>query len=235
MDTIKDRVVVVTGGGGAIARAILAAFARGGARLAVVDRTLAHAHPAADAVGGLAIAADLATAEGAAAMARAVLERFGRVDGLVHTVGGFAMAPLLDGDAALYDHLFDLNVRTLFHALRAVVPSLVAQNGGFVCGFSSEPAWTGAAPGAALYAAAKSAVATLLRSLDGELRGTAVDVAIVYPMGAVDTEANRRAMPDVDPMTLIDPAEIAAAILFAATRGPRARITEIPIRPARRR
>src|SRR5579871_1583622 len=179
MDKIDERVIIVTGGGGAIARGILRSFARVGAKLAVVDRTIEHARAGADAVGGVAIVADLTSGEGAEAMVRETRARLGRVDGLVHTVGGFAMAPLIGGDAALYDRMFDVNVRTLFHALRAVAPSLVAQGSGFLCGFSSEPGWTGAAPGAALYGAAKSAVATLLRSLDGELRGSAVDVAIV--------------------------------------------------------
>ena len=84
-----------------------------------------------------------------------------------------------------------------------------------------------------LYAAAKSAVAALLRSLDAELTEGAIRVAVLYPMGAVDTPQNRRAMPHTDPQTWIAPEAIAEALLFAATRGPRGRLLEIPIYPPR--
>jgi NAD(P)-dependent dehydrogenase (short-subunit alcohol dehydrogenase family) len=107
------------------------------------------------------------------------------------------------------------------------------QGEGFIAGFSSEPAWHGEGPGAPLYAAAKSAVATLLRSLDGELGGTSIQVSIVYPMGVVDTPANRHAMPDADPEHFIDPAEIAETLLHAAGRSMRGRLLELPIFPPR--
>lgn len=232
MESIRDRVYIITGGGGGIGRHIVRAFVSAGAKVAAVDRTLEHARPA-EAEGGVPLAGDAGSAAGAAAMVRAVQEKFGRVDGLVHTVGGYAAGPLEAADDALYDRMFNLNVRSLFYAARAVLPALRARGDGFLAGFSSEPGWNGAGPGSALYAAAKSAVATLLRSLDGELTGTGIKVAIVYPMGAVDTAANRAAMPDFDPARYIDPAEIGEALVAAASRGPRARLLELPIFSAR--
>jgi NADP-dependent 3-hydroxy acid dehydrogenase YdfG len=228
---LRDRVYVVTGGGGAIARPILAAFAGAGARLIVVDRTTEIAARGAGGVNGLPLAVDLSQPSGGAELVRAAQEKWGRLDGLIHTVGGFAMGRSWEGDPALYDQMFDLNLRTLYHALRAVVPVLVERKDGFIAGFASEPAWTGAAPGTALYGAAKAAVSHLLHSLDAELRGTGVRVSVVYPMGAVDTPANRRDMPDFDASRYIDPEDIAQALLFAATRSPRARALELPIWP----
>ena len=218
--SLDGKGVVVTGGSGGIGRAVVRAFERAGARVAVVDR----------APDERVIAADLSTQEGAAEMARAANERLGRVDGLVHVVGGFGMGPVEAAPARDYDRLFDLNVRTLFLAVHALLPSLKAQRG-FVCGFASEPAWTGAAPGMALYAASKAAVATFLRSLDGEVAKDGVRVSVVYPMGAVDTPQNRAAMPAFDPAGYIDPDEIAETIVFAASRGPRARLRELPVWP----
>ncbi|HZS38239.1 MAG TPA: SDR family NAD(P)-dependent oxidoreductase [Polyangia bacterium] len=232
MASIRDQVFVVTGGGGAIARPILQSFVAAGAKVVAADRTAEIAARAAD-TGASPLAADLSSAAGAAAMVRATVEKFGAVDGLIHTVGGFAMGPLVEADDAAYERMFDLNVRTLFHAIRAVVPGMIERKRGFVAAFSSEPGWSGAAPGSALYGASKSAVATLLRSLDGELRASPVRVAIVYPMGAVDTPANRRDMPSVDPATYIDPVEIAETLRFAAERGPRARLLELPVFPGR--
>ncbi|HEX4458103.1 MAG TPA: SDR family NAD(P)-dependent oxidoreductase, partial [Polyangia bacterium] len=184
-------------------------------------------------LGALAVAADLATTAGAATMAATVLDRFGRIDGLIHTVGAFAMGDIVASDAATYDRMFDANVRSLFNVLHAIVPGMVARGDGFVCGFSSEPGWTGRAPGTALYGAAKSAATSLLRSLDVEVRNSQVGVCIVFPMGVVDTPANRRDMPGADPKTWIDPEEIAASIVHAATRGPRGRLTDLPIHPPR--
>lgn len=233
MTSLQDRVFVLTGAGGAIAGPIARVLAHAGARLVLVDRVEDHVAERAREFHALPLGADLSTAAGAEAMAHAVVGRYGRIDGLVHTVGGFAMGRIVDSDAATYDRMFDLNVRTLFNVLRAVAPGMLARGSGFICGLSSEPGWTGRAPGTALYGAAKSAATSLLRTLEAEARGTQVAVCIVYPMGAVDTPANRRDMPGVDPQTFIDPAEIAASILHAATRSPRGRLTELPIHPPR--
>jgi len=232
--SLAGKVFVVTGGAGAIARPILSVLARAGAQVVVADRTLEHARAAAEPVKGTPIAVDLGSAEGAEEMVRTVTGQLGSLDGLVHTVGGFGMVKAQDATVADYDRMFDLNVRTLFHAVRAVLPGMIARDHGFICGFASEPAWTGQAPGMSLYAASKAAVATFLRSVDGELGASKVRVAIVYPMGAVDTPANRRDMPDFDPAGYIDPVDIAQTILFAAERGPRARLPELAVFPGKR-
>jgi NAD(P)-dependent dehydrogenase (short-subunit alcohol dehydrogenase family) len=229
--TIEGKVFVVTGGTGAIARPILAAFARAGARVVAVGHEAGRARAVADPLGGIGIGADLTRPEGAEEMVRTVERELGRVDGLIHTVGGFAMVKVQDATPADYDRMFDLNMRSLFYTARAVVPLLTRQRSGFLAGFSSEPAWTGQGPERSLYAAAKAAVATFLRSLDGELAGTGVRVAIVYPMGAVDTPSNRANMPGFDEARYIDPVEIAETLLFAASRGARGRLLELPIFP----
>jgi NADP-dependent 3-hydroxy acid dehydrogenase YdfG len=166
-------------------------------------------------------------------LVRLVKAHFGRVDGLIHTVGGFAYSPVKDTEPSLYDRMFDLNMRTLFYTTRAILPELLGQKDGFIAGISAAAAWHGAGPGVALYAAAKAAVATYLRSLDAELTGTSVRVAVVYPMGAVDTPANRKEMPDADPMAWVDPAEIAEGLVYAASRSPRGRVLELQIFPPR--
>jgi len=235
MGSLENQVFVVTGGAGAIARPILAALASAGAKVVAVDRELQHARAVADPLGGLGLAADLTQPDGAAAMVTTVEGELGRIaiDGLVHTVGGFHMAKVHEAQPADYDRMFDLNVRTLFYTVRALLPGMLKRNRGFICAFSSEPAWTGQAPGASLYAASKAAVATFLRSLDAELGASNVRVSVVYPMGAVDTPANRRDMPEFDAHRYIDPAEIADTIVFAASRGPRARLLELPVFPHR--
>jgi NADP-dependent 3-hydroxy acid dehydrogenase YdfG len=230
---LSDRVFIVTGAGGALAGPIVRAFAHAGARLVLVDRHEEHVTERAREHHATPLGADLTTLAGATTMVNAVVGRHGRIDGLIHTVGGFAMGRIIDSDEATYDRMFDLNVRTLFNVLRATAPGMLTRGDGFLCAISSEPGWTGRSPGTALYGAAKAAATSLMRTLEAEARGTQVGVCIVYPMGAIDTPANRKDMPNVDPRTFIDPAEIASSILHAATRSARGRLSELPIHPPR--
>src|SRR5262245_29456302 len=125
---LRDRVYVVTGGGGAIAHPILAAFSGAGAHLVVADRTHAIAARGAEPFGCLPLEVDLSQPDSGYVLVGTAIEKFGRFDGLIHTVGGFAMGRVHEGDPALYDKMMDLNVRTLWHALRAVVPTLVERS-----------------------------------------------------------------------------------------------------------
>src|SRR4051812_26297618 len=117
MQPLLDRVFVVTGAGGGIAGPIARALADAGARLVLVGHDLARTTGEAERLGAGALGADLTRLDETETMARAVVERHGRIDGLVHTVGGFAMGRIVDSDAATYDRMFDLNVRSLFHVI----------------------------------------------------------------------------------------------------------------------
>jgi NADP-dependent 3-hydroxy acid dehydrogenase YdfG len=230
MKVNSNDVFVITGGAGALADSIAAVFGTAGARLVLVDRASEALRERAAAHGAVPMTADLTDAAETAAMARAVAEAVGPVAGVIHTAGAFAMAPVADADEGLYDRMLDVNLRTLVNITRATLPGMLARGDGFLAGISSNVVWEGTGAAAmSLYAAAKAAVAFYLRSVEREVRGAGVRVAIVYPLGPIDTAANRRAMPDADPAGWIDPAGIAEALLFAATRGARGRMTELPI------
>lgn len=143
------------------------------------------------------------------------------------------MAPAAEVELDSFQRMVDINLRTLVVAIKGVLPGMIEQGSGLICGIAAAPAWTGAGPGMAAYAAAKSGVATYLASMDGELGASDVRALVIYPMGVIDTESNRQAMPDADPAGWLDPAEIGEAILFAATRSRRCRLLELPIYPAR--
>jgi NAD(P)-dependent dehydrogenase (short-subunit alcohol dehydrogenase family) len=171
---------------------------------------------------------------GARRMVEATLAAHGRLDGVIHTAGAFAMGPAEAADEAAYGRMLDVNLRTLFCVARAALPVMLDLGHGFLAGISSQVAWAGeGGAGMALYAAAKAAVAAYLRALAVELGPRRVAVAVVYPLGAIDTPANRRAMPDVDPRDWVDPEEIGRALLFAATRPARGRLVELPIAAGR--
>jgi NADP-dependent 3-hydroxy acid dehydrogenase YdfG len=219
---LTDKVFVVTGAGGQIAAHINAALLEAGAKLFLVDRTAKHT-PAGDSV-----AADLTSLEGARAVTRLAVERFGRIDGVIHTVGGFTAERILEFRGETYEAMFDTNLKTLVHIAVATLPELEKTNG-FLGGIAAGQAARGAGAGAALYTAAKGAVALYLKSIAAEIK--TVRAGVVYPMGTVDTSSNRENMPTADPRTWIDPREIAQSFVFMAARGMNGRVLEVQVHP----
>lgn len=230
---LRGKHYILTGGGGAIAGSIAEAFVQAGAKLALVDASAERVQSRAEQLGGLAFGANLTDYEATLTLVNHVKSSLGSIDGLIHTVGGFTMGSIADSDPKAYDRMFDLNMRTVYHTVRAILPYLLDKKEGFIAAIAAAPAWRGSGPGMALYAASKAAMASFLRSLDGELKGSNIKVAILYPMGTVDTPANRADMPQADPSGWIDPAEIGANLVHAASRSPKGRLLELPIFPPR--
>jgi NADP-dependent 3-hydroxy acid dehydrogenase YdfG len=222
-------VVIVTGGAGALAASIIQTYAAAGAKLVLAGLHEKPLRERAEPLGGLAVAVDLTRADGAEKMAAEAIGRFGRIDALIHTAGGFGMAPAEAGDAALLEQMLDLNLRTLSHAVGAVLPQMLRQGDGFIAGISAGIIRSGGGAGMTAYAAAKGAVSSYLKALEAEVRERGVRVAIVYPGGAIDTPQNRAAMPGANPEHWVDPAEIAQALLFAGSRSVRGRMVELAI------
>lgn len=233
MKTLNDKAIVITGAGGAIAGAVEEAFAEVGARPILVDRDVIRIQGRAESYGTRAIEENLLTAESANRAAAAAVDRMGRVDGLVHLVGEIIPGRLEDLPDSAYDEAFDSNVRTLFHAVRAFLPLLKTRDESFVAAIGAQQAFQGGSPGATIFAAAKGAAATLLRSLDAELAGTSVDVTIITPLGPVDTGSSRARLPDPGSGGWITPRAVGAAFRAAALAGEGGRLLEVPIHPPR--
>jgi NADP-dependent 3-hydroxy acid dehydrogenase YdfG len=234
LDLKTDGAYIITGGSGAVAAVVGKVFRAAGAGVALAGRNRDEVQERAASIGAVPLVADLTSLDEARHMVDEAQHALGGLDGLIHAAGGFEMVPAHLAEEGHFDRMFGVNMRTLFTATRAILPSLVARGRGFIAGFSTGAVWTGAGgPGMALYAASKAAVSTYLRSLEAEVRGHGIGVAIVYPIGSIDTERNRREMPDADRSAWIDPAEIATALLFACTRGPGGRLLELPIRAGR--
>lgn len=232
---LRDRVVVITGAGGSIAGAVAEAFREAGARPALVDRDAMRIQGRASAYKTLPVACDFASGDDAEKAIQAIVEHHGRVDGLIHLVGERVGGPVTAVDEHTFDRIFDSNVRTLHVAVRAVLPHLVRKGAGFIGGMASKGAWVGGiaggADGAAVFAAAKSAVGAYLHALSDELRGSGVQVSICYPMGVVNTDANRRALGRTHVHPVIEPRAIAQALVCAAASGDGGHMLEVPVHP----
>ncbi|MES2129149.1 MAG: SDR family NAD(P)-dependent oxidoreductase [Pseudomonadota bacterium] len=219
----ENKTVMITGAAGQLAQAVARAFAARGASLVLVDRTrerLAGIYGEEDAA-RQHLAANLLDAGQVANAAAAAIERFGRIDVLCNIAGGFRMGqPVHATSDADWNAMFDLNARTVLHAVRAVVPHMQAAGGGKIVNVASNSAQKGAALVGA-YCASKDAVIRLTEAMAAELRDGGINVNCVLP-SIIDTPDNRAAMPGADPARWVAPEALADVILFLASPAARA-------------
>lgn len=215
--------VFITGAAGALGSAVARAFDGAGANTVLLGRDLARLEAACGPANErrLLAVADLRDAGSVAAAARAGVERFGRIDALCNIAGGFAMGtPVHATTDAQWDELFDLNVRSLRHAVAAVVPGMLDGQGGRIVNIASGSARQGLANMGA-YCASKDVVIRLTESMSAELRGQGINVNCVLP-GTIDTADNRAAMPNADRGKWVSPEALAEVILFLCSPAARA-------------
>ncbi len=132
----------------------------------------------------------------------------------MNTVGGYAGGtPLWELRPEVFEQQLNLNLRATYALARAVTPSMIARKSGVIVNIASKAAWDHAA-GAAAYAATKAAAVALIDSLAADLIGTGVRANSVLP-SIIDTEANRRAMPNSDFAKWPKPQDIAKSCSFS--------------------
>jgi NAD(P)-dependent dehydrogenase (short-subunit alcohol dehydrogenase family) len=216
-----DRVAIVTGATGALGRLVTGDLAGAGMRVGIVgsriDRLEALAADLAlPADRWLGHAANLSDPEAAQAAVDAVIARFGRVDILIHLVGGWAggatIAELAPGDIAT---MLDQHLWTTFNVTRALVPHLVAGGWGRVVAISTPVAVTPTAK-MAPYAIGKAAQEALLLTLAREVAGTGVTVNLLQ-VRKIDTEHARERDPSPSHASWTAPEEIVSAIRYLCT------------------
>ena len=107
---------------------------------------------------------------------------------------------------------------------------MLEQGSGSIVGVGAKPAQGGGAK-MGPYAASKAALVTYLESVRAEFAPKGIGVSLLYPMGTIDTPANRNSMPDTDPKNWIAPEELAQSLLHLVSRGPRGQIHELRVYP----
>jgi NAD(P)-dependent dehydrogenase (short-subunit alcohol dehydrogenase family) len=144
-----------------------------------------------------------------------VIGRFGRIDVLVHTVGGFAGGQTVaDTDDATFQRMFDLNLNSAFHILRAVIPHMRKAGVGRIIAIGSRAAES-PGPTIGAYSASKAALVSLIRTVALENKDAGIVANVILP-GTIDTPANRNAMPGADTSAWVQPASIASLIVWLA-------------------
>ena len=210
---MNAKVALITGANGGLGSQVTLALLDAGRTVVGTSRNIKQSdftHPA-----FTAIAADIATARGAGELVEQVRDRFGRLDVLVHTVGGFAGGqPVADTDDSTMRQMLDVNFHSLFYLLRAAIPALRSTGDGRVIAIGSRAAVDpGSNVGA--YSASKAAMVSLVRTIALENTDAGLRASVILP-GTIDTPANRKAMPKADFSKWVQPTSIASMIVWLA-------------------
>jgi len=218
MGELDGRVIAVAGVGGGLGPAVVERFAAEGATLALADIAVDRIETAVEPFGIPADrldmqAVDLLDVEAAAAWCASLEERFGRVDGLLHLVGGWRGGdPIESFDLADYDWLHDLLVRTLQNATRAFHGALTAGEHGRFAIVSSAQAQAPEGTNAA-YAATKAAAESWTLALADSFAGSKATANVVV-VNAILTRGMRERNPDKEYPSFTPAEEIADALLY---------------------
>jgi len=214
MERLDQKTALITGAKGGLGTFVTKTFLVAGANVVGVSRSIAASDfPDPRFV---AIAAELSSGDAARRVANAVIQRFQRIDILVHLVGAFAGgAPVAETDDATFDHMLDLNFRSAFHILRAVIPPMRDAGSGRMVAIGSRAA-VEPPPSIAAYSASKAALLSLILSAAKENKDRGITANIILP-GTMDTPANRAADPKADFSKWVDPQQVANLALWLAS------------------
>jgi NAD(P)-dependent dehydrogenase (short-subunit alcohol dehydrogenase family) len=212
------KVVIVAGGTGGLGRAVSLAFLEQGARVVLTYRKQTEFDALKAAVGAEGsqlegARVDVTDETAVRGFIESVVARHGRLDALVNTVGGYAGGvKLWEMDTKVFDQMLSLNLRSGYALARAAVRAMLKQGSGAIVNVAAKAAIDHGA-GAAAYAASKAAAVALMDSLAADLKGTRIRVNSVLP-SIIDTEANRKAMPNADFSKWPKPEAIARVIVY---------------------
>ena len=226
-ETLAGRVVLVTGSSRGIGAEIAAKAGAAGATVAV------HYHRSADGAlatlarvrgagaDGEAFEADLADGVEAERLVAQVIERFGRIDGLVNNAGRTQVGPFLDLTPEEWHGVLATDLTAAYHTCRAALPGMVERGGGTIVNIASRLGQMGI-PETAAYSAAKAGLIGLTRSLAREFGPLGVRVNAVAPgftltemtADMADTDAGRRRLADMPLGRFGRADEVADAVIF---------------------
>ena len=233
---LTGKTALITGASAGIGQASAIALAEEGASLVLTARRkqrLEELEAAVEQAGGKAVSVigDAREEEVAKQCVAKALETFGSLDILINNVGVGNYKNLVDTSVEDYDEMMDSNVRSSFLFSRYAVPEMIKQKSGTLL-FISSMAGIYGFPGEAVYCSTKFAQVGLAQALDKELRPHGIKVGVICP-GGVKTEfalGKGRTAQSVSESGMLEPEDVAGAVLLACTQSPGSRIIEVQMR-----
>lgn len=226
---IKDKVVIVTGAAAGIGAGVAKLFAEEGAHVYLTDldgpgvRRLAAALQS-EGRSSFAFEANARDRDAMAAVVEDARTRFGHIDVLINNAGVYPRQPFLEMTEEQWDAMQDINLKSVFHCTKLVMPHMVRQRAGAVINISSVTVFTGL-QNLTHYIASKAAIVGFTRGLAREMGEHNVRVNCITP-GAIETEGERKLMSKQDSDAFmamqslkrrITPLDVARVCLFLAT------------------
>lgn len=231
MGQLEGKVALVTGAGSGFGEGIVKLYSREGAQVIIADINEEAANRVAAEIGSsaLALKGDVSRREDIQNMVESGLKEFGSLDIVVNNAAiTHKNQPMLDVDEAMFDRMFDVNVKSIYYMTQAVVPIMRKQGNGVILNIGST-AGIRPRPGLTWYNASKGAVNLLSKSMAVELGPDNIRVNAICPvmgitgmfelfMGLPDTPENRAKFQSTIPLgRFCMPEDVAAAALFLAS------------------
>jgi 3-oxoacyl-[acyl-carrier protein] reductase len=222
---LKGKVAIITGAGSGFGEGIARRFASEGASVACLDINLDAAKRVASAIGGIAVEVDVAVASSVEKAVLAVVSRYKHIDIVVNNAGiSHKNQPMLDVSEDEFDRVFDVNVKSIFHFAKSVVPMMRVQGGGAFLNIGST-AGLRPRPGLVWYNASKGCVNHLSKCMAIELAADKIRVNALAPvagdtpllptfMGADTPELRAKFIASVPLGRFSTPQDIANAALY---------------------
>lgn len=207
------RVVLVTGAKGGLGTFVTDAFLNAGDTVVGISRSVQPADFPRQ--GFRACSVDLSDSQATRTAVERLARDLGPIDVLAHLAGGFAGGqPIYETEDATWNRMLALNLRVAVNVFRAVVPHMRQAGHGRIIAIAARAALE-PAPGIAAYSASKAALVSLVRTLALENADRGITANAILP-GTMDTPGNRAADPAADRSGWVDPAHVAALVLFLA-------------------
>lgn len=211
----SGKVVLVTGGTGAVGRALASAFDSSNATTVV---TYLHDKQIQDVkaqIGGKSetVKADITVEAQVKELISKIMQKYARIDVLVNVVGGYLGGKsLVKIEEKEWDLMMNINLKSAFLISKHVLPIMLSAQHGKIVHIASRTGLKSDGYDSA-YGASKAGLIRLVESISGEVREANINVNCILP-STIDTEANRKAMPSADFTKWIKTTEIADVVLF---------------------
>lgn len=218
----SNKTVMVTGANGNIGQVVARQFAAAGAQVVLVGRSETDLAELASELGSMIGVADVTDPASVDTLVKQVESRYGKIDVLVHTVGGYsAGTPVHESGLDVWDKMMNLNARSIYVTCGHVAKHMVDNKiNGRIIAILAKNAYKGSNNHAA-YSASKAAAQRVIESMAAEIGKYGITVNGIVP-STIDTPQNRAGSPNADYSRWVKPDEIAEAILFLAADSNRA-------------
>ncbi len=214
----KGQVTLITGGTGGLGKSVVKAFLDSGSTVVLPYRNAKEKESLLALLGPekknlFPFEADVAREEPVRALWETVVERWGRMDVLVNLVGGYASGKVISAtEERDLDQMISLNLKSVFFCCKHALPAMIKQNYGRIVNISAKAAVNPMGQ-AGPYCISKAGVLTLTQVMASEVKSMNITINAVLP-SIIDTEANRKSMPQSDFAKWVRPGEIAQTIFY---------------------